>query len=69
MNRAPTNRSCDSRSRVPGISAGAYAPAGAPALTCFTATNRPTTTTECRQVVGDSLLILTGRNSRRYRRK
>jgi hypothetical protein len=27
---------------------------GAPALTFSTATNRPTTTTECRQVVGDT---------------
>jgi hypothetical protein len=57
MNRAPTNRSCDSRSGVPGISAGAYAPVGAPALTSFTATDRPTTTTESRQVVGDTPLL------------
>ena len=57
MNRAPTDGSCASRTGVPGISAGAYAPAGAPALTSFTATNRPTTTTECRQVVGDTPLL------------
>jgi len=47
MNRAPTNGSSGSRSGIPGISAGAYAPAGAPALMCSTATDRPTTTTEC----------------------
>jgi hypothetical protein len=57
MSRPPTNRSGDSRSNVPGISAGAYAPAGAPALTSFTATDRPTTTTESRQVVGDTPLL------------
>src|SRR5688572_24694252 len=34
---------------------GAYAPIGASALTLSTATNRPTTTTERRQVVGDTL--------------
>jgi hypothetical protein len=37
---------------------GAYAPTGAPALTFFTATNRPTTTTERRQVVGDVPLLI-----------
>jgi hypothetical protein len=54
MNRAPTNGLRWFALRIPGISAGAYAPAGAPALTSSTATNRPTTTTECRQVVGDT---------------
>lgn len=34
---------------------GPYAPVGAPAL-CFTATDRPTTTTERCQVVGNPLL-------------
>jgi hypothetical protein len=56
MNRAPSDGSCDARARVPGISAGAYAPVGAPAL-FFTATDRPTTITECRQVVGDTPLL------------
>ena len=38
--------------QISGSSASAYAPAGAPAaLMCSTATNRPTTITECRQVV------------------
>jgi hypothetical protein len=69
MNRTPLNRSGTSCACMPGVSAGAYAPAGAPTLTSFTATNRPTTTTERRQVVGDALLTWTGRNSRRYRRK
>jgi hypothetical protein len=57
MSWAPTSRSCDSRSSVSGISAGTYAPAGAPALTSITATDRPTTTTESRQVVGDAPLL------------
>jgi hypothetical protein len=57
MNRAPSNYPCNSRFYVPGVSAGASAPAGAPALTSFTATDRPTTTTERRQVVGDTLLL------------
>ena len=57
MNRAPTNGSSGSRSGIPGISAGAYAPAGASALTSDTATDRPTTITECRQVVGDTPLL------------
>ncbi len=57
MNRAPTNRSCGSPPGIPGISAGAYAPAGAPALTSSPATDRPTTTTECRPVVGDTPLL------------
>jgi DNA replication protein DnaC len=55
--------------RISRLSVGACAPAGAPALMYSTATNRPTTTTEPRQVVGDSLLTWTGRNSCRYRRK
>ena len=57
MNRAPADRSCDCARRHSRISAGASAPAGAPALTSLTATNRPTTTTECRQVVGDTPLL------------
>ena len=57
MNRAPTDGSCNSHSCIPGISVGAYAPAGAPALTSNTATDRPTTTTESRQVVGDTPLL------------
>jgi hypothetical protein len=36
---------------------GAYAPAGASALTSDTATDRPTTTTERCQVVGTALLL------------
>jgi hypothetical protein len=57
MNRVPMNGSCDAHSSVPGTSAGAYAPAGAPALTSFTATDRPTTTTESRLAVGDTPLL------------
>ena len=57
MNRPPLNRSWTSRGRVPGVSAGADVPAGAPALTYFTATDRPTTATECCQVVGDTPLL------------
>jgi len=46
------------------LSAGAYAPGGAPALTFSTATDRPTTTTERRQVVGALLCSpFAGRNS------
>ena len=58
MNRAPTSRPCGSRFSIPGISAGACAPAGAPALTSSTATDRPPTTTECRPVVGDTPLLI-----------
>ena len=57
MNRAPTDGSGGANDGMSGISAGAYAPAGAPALTRSTATDRPTTTTECRQVVGGTLLL------------
>ena len=57
MNRMPPSRSCGSRSGIPGIAAGAYAPNGAPALTSSPATDRPTTTTESRQVVGDTPLL------------
>ncbi len=57
MTRTPLNGSCASRGSIPGVSAGAYAPAGAPALKCFTATDRPTTTTECCQVVGATPLL------------
>ena len=56
MNRAPTHGSRGSHADIPRLSTGAYAPAGAPALTS-TATDRPTTTTECRQVVGDAPLL------------
>ena len=42
---------------VPGLSVGAYAPVGAPALRFDTATNRPLILTECRQVVGDTPLL------------
>ena len=56
MNRAPTDRRVIRTAGFQAL-AGACAPAGAPALTSFTATNRPTTTTEHRPVVGDSLLI------------
>jgi hypothetical protein len=38
------------------VTEGASAPDGAPAL-LYTATDRPTTTTECRQVVGDTPLL------------
>jgi hypothetical protein len=58
MNRAPTNGSSGSRTGIPGISAGAYAPAGAPALAYFTATDRPTTTTGVRSAVGDTPLLI-----------
>ena len=57
MTRAPTSDrgaplACCSR-----LSVGAYAPVGAPALLYVsTATDRPTTITECRQVVGDTLM-------------
>ncbi len=56
MNRAPTDETGGSNDRTPGVSAGACAPAGASALTS-PATDRPTTTTECRQVVGDAPLL------------
>ena len=70
MNRAPTGPIGVLGDQSSRLSAGASAPAGAPALTSFTATNRPTTTTECRQVVGDTpLLTFTGRNSCRNRQK
>ena len=60
MNRAPLDGRGGSHDRISGISVGACAPAGAPALTltCSTATDRPTTTTECRQVVGDTPLLI-----------
>ena len=57
MNRAPLDGSCHSHACIPGLSVGAYAPAGASALTSDTATDRPTTITECRQVVGDTPLL------------
>ncbi len=56
MNRALSNRWCTSHACIPGSSAGAYAPVGAPALR-FTATDRPTTTTERCQVVGNTPLL------------
>jgi hypothetical protein len=58
MNRAPFTGSCESAPAFQGASAGAYAPAGASALTSFTATDRPPTTTECRPVVGDTPLLI-----------
>ena len=57
MNRAPTSDRWIVARRYSRLSAGASAPVGAPALTSLTATNRPTTTTECRQVVGDTPLL------------
>ena len=58
MNRAPTTAWSDSHAGIPGISAGASAPAGAPALTSSPATHRPTTTTECARWWDTPLLIL-----------
>jgi hypothetical protein len=57
MNRAPADGLCVSHSCFSGIAGGAYAPTGAPALTGSTATDRPTTITERRQVVGDTPLL------------
>ncbi len=57
MNRAPSDESCTSHTGIAGTSAGAYAPVGAPALMFFTATDRPTTTTERCQVVGNIHLL------------
>jgi hypothetical protein len=55
MSGAPLDGLCTAHVGTPGLSLGACAPIGAPALTFSTATNRPTTTTGCRQVVGDTL--------------
>ena len=57
MNRAPTSELGASLGCCSRLSVGASAPVGAPALMYVsTATDRPTTTTECRQVVGDTLM-------------
>ena len=58
MNRTPTNVWRDAPAGIPGISAGASAPPGAPALTSTPATHRPTTTTRVRPVVGDTHLLI-----------
>ena len=58
MNRAPTNRSCGSPSGIPGISAGAYAPAGALALTSLYGHPPADDANRVRPVVGDTPLLI-----------
>ena len=56
MNGAPTSDLGVSLDGCSRLSVGASAPVGAPALHVYTATDRPTTQPECRQVVGDTLM-------------
>jgi hypothetical protein len=57
MNLAPSKHKGASRRCSVWMTEGASAPSGAPALT-YPATDRPTTTTEWRQVVGDTPLLI-----------
>jgi hypothetical protein len=55
MSGAPPEGPCTAHIALQDSLWGADAPSGAPALTFSTVTNRPTTTTEYRQVVGETL--------------
>lgn len=58
MNRAPTTAWSDSHASIPGLSAGASAPAGAPALTSLYGHPPADDNHRVRPVVGDTPLLI-----------
>jgi hypothetical protein len=58
MNRAPTTARSDSHAGIPGISAGASAPAGALALTSLSGHPPADDNNRGRPVVGDTPLLI-----------